>query len=112
MRRSLASLLLAVLMAPFALPWAQAQPDAHACCRRSGQHHCAAPAGADGFRATATCCPFQRSIPLLSHSETALRASASSLPFTLSWHRSVSFSSPDIARQLAGNAQKRGPPLA
>jgi hypothetical protein len=112
MRRSLASLLLAVLMAPLASPLAQAQPDVHACCRRNGQHHCETTAGADGFRTSASCCPFHPSIPLLSHSETALRASASSLPFALSSHRSISFSSPDIARQVAGNAQKRGPPLA
>jgi hypothetical protein len=112
MRRSLASLLLAVLIGTFALPFLQAKQNVPACCRRGGQHHCAASAGADGFRATAPCCPFQHFIPLVSHSEPALRSSADTFLFVLRWQRSVSFDSPDIARQVAGNTQKRGPPLA
>jgi hypothetical protein len=112
MRRSLSSLLLVVLIGTFALPFLQANPNVPVCCRRGGQHHCGAFAGADGFRAIAPCCPFQHFVPLVSHSETALRASANTFLFALRWQRSVNFDSPDIARQVAGNTQKRGPPLA
>jgi len=112
MRRSLASLLLAVLIGTFAQPFVQAKQNVPACCRRGGQHHCGASAGPDGFRSTVPCCPFQHSVPLVSHSETALRASANPFFFTLYWRRSVSYDSPDVARQVIGNAQKRGPPLA
>lgn len=112
MRRSVASLLLAVLMGTFALPFLQANPQVPACCRRGGQHHCAAPVGADGIRATSPRCPFQQFTPLVSHSEHALRASAHTFHSALQWQRSVSFDSPDIAREVDGNTQKRGPPLA
>ncbi len=112
MRRSLASLLLALLIGTFVLPFSQAKQNVPACCRRGGQHHCAASAGNDGFRSTWPSCPFQRFVPLVSHSKTALRASAETLFIALHWHSTVTADSPDIAHRAAGNTQKRGPPLA
>jgi len=112
MRRSLASLLLAVLLGTFALPFLQAKQTVPACCRRGGKHHCAASSGADGFHANACCCRFQHFVPLASHSETALRASADTLLLALHWRSAASPNSPDVARQVADNTQQRGPPLA
>jgi len=112
MRRSLASLLLVLLVGALALPFLQAQPDVPACCRRSGQHHCAMPAPGDGFRAVSPCCLYRYFSALTSHSVTALRVPAQALVLSLRWHDATRFDSPDIALYVAGNAQKRGPPLA
>ncbi|MGA2904760.1 MAG: hypothetical protein ABSD98_13075 [Candidatus Korobacteraceae bacterium] len=112
MRRSLASLLLVLLVGTLALPFLQAQPDVPACCRRGGQHHCAMPLPGDGFRAIAPCCPYRHFTALTSHSVTALRVPVQALVLSLRWHNAIRFDSPDVARYVEGNAQKRGPPLA
>jgi len=112
MRRLLASLMLFLQLAGFALPFVQAQQAVPACCRRAGQHHCAMPTQGDGFRSIPANCPYRHVTAITSHSVTALGVQASALTPASSWHGSLSFASPDIPRYVEGNAQKRGPPLS
>jgi len=112
MRRSLASLLLVLLVVTLALPLLQAQPDFPACCRRNGQHHCERASQGDGLRASAPCCLYRHFTALTSHSVTALRVPAQALVLNLRWRQATGFDSPDVARRAAGNTRKRGPPIA
>jgi len=60
MRRSLSSLLLALICAGVLLPFLQGSPtDVPACCRRDGKHHCMRRSGADGFKSAAMVCPYR-----------------------------------------------------
>ena len=112
MRRLAASLLLLLLCAGLALPLLLARESGvPACCRRSGKHHCVMLPPGDGFRAVATNCPYRRFTALTSHS-TTLGAAATTLTVSLDGENSVAFEPPDVALRVAGNAQKRGPPLS
>jgi hypothetical protein len=73
MRRSLASLLLVLLVAPCALLFVGSRQEVPACCRRGGQHHCTIALHHDGFLAIAPECPYRCAAALISHSVTALR---------------------------------------
>lgn len=112
MRRSLASLVLFLQLAGFALPFLQVQTTVPACCRRTGQHHCGMPLPVDGFRSVPANCPYRHFTAITSHSVTALRVQRDAIIPASSWQDSLHFASPDIARYVEGNAQKRGPPLA
>jgi len=111
MRRLLASLVLFLQLAGFALPFVQAQQAVPACCRRGGQHHCAMPPHGDGFRAIPASCTYRHVTAITSHSVTALGVQGNTLNRMSSWQDFLPFASPDIARFVEGNAQKRGPPL-
>ncbi len=112
MRRLAASLLLVLLLAGLALPMLLARESGvPACCRRSGKHHCLMLPQEDGFRAVAANCPHRRFTALTSHS-TTFGAAATALSVSLDCKNSVAFEPPDVALHVAGNAQKRGPPLS
>jgi hypothetical protein len=112
MRRLAASLLLVLLFAGLALPMLLARESGvPACCRRSGKHHCAMLPQGDGFRTVTANCPYRRFTALTSHS-IPLGAAATVLSVSLDCENSVALESPDVALRLAGNAQKRGPPLS
>jgi len=112
MGRSLASLVLFLQLAGFALPFLQGQQPVPACCRRGGQHHCAMPSPGDGFRPIAANCPYRHFTAITSHSVTALGVRGNAVTPASTWQDSLHCGSPDIARYVEGNAQKRGPPLA
>ena len=112
MRRTLASLLLVLSLAGFALPFLQAQSRVPACCRRAGQHHCGAAAPGDGFHATQACCPYRNFTALTSHSVTALRMPSQAMYLSLRWQPVVNTNSTELPRYVFDPAQKRGPPLA
>jgi hypothetical protein len=112
MRRLLASLVLFLQLAGFALPFVQAQQTVPVCCRRAGKHHCAMPPQADGFRSAPANCPYRHDTAITSHSVTALGVRDNAVIPDSSWQDSLHFASPDIPRYVDGNAQKRGPPLA
>src|SRR5215469_2725837 len=110
MRRWFASLLLVVLLGPIAPPFFSAPAPVHACCRRNGRHHCAAPAQSDGFSSVAAICPYRRSAALLSHSTTALRIAAQTLLLNANWSDSTPFPSPRVSQNSSLVPPKRGPP--
>ena len=111
MRRPVASLLLVLLLAGFVLPIVQAQTTAPACCRRGGQHHCAAPSTPDGFRSLATCC-FYRHVGLTTHGNSALdRAAAFSVSVVNTPNIDAPRRAPAIQLFARSNSQ-RGPPLS
>ena|SRR5664279_470021 len=112
MRRLAASLLLALLCAGLALPMLLARGDGvPACCRRNGKHHCVMLPQGDGFRTSAANCPYRRFTALTSHS-TPCSTAATALSANLGGENSISLASPDLPLRVAGNAQKRGPPLS
>jgi len=112
MGRLLASLVLFLQLAGFALPFVQGQQAIPACCRRGGQHHCAMPLQGDGFHSAPANCPYRHFTAITSHCVTALGVRGNALTPALSWQDSLPIASPDIARYVEGNAQKRGPPLS
>ena len=112
MRRSLASLLLVVLIGSFALPFLQATSHVPACCLRRGQHHCTTPLPGDGFHSAAPNCPYRHSAALISHAVTALRTSSHSLFLDRSWNNSLYRGSFLVLSGLVGGTSERGPPLA
>jgi hypothetical protein len=112
MRRLAASLLLLLLCAGLALSVLVARESSvPACCRRSGKHHCAMLPQGDGFRAVTANCPYRRFSALTSHS-TPCSTAASVLSLNLGGENSIALASPDLPLHVAGNAQKRGPPLS
>jgi len=112
MRRPVASLLLVLLLAGFALPIVQAQTSAPACCRRGGQHHCTTPSTEDGFRSLADCCFYRHLGALTTHGNPALgRASAVSVNL-VSMPSVVAATSAPAAQFFARNNPQRGPPLS
>ena len=112
MRRLAASLLLVLLCTGLALPMLLARGDGvPACCRRNGKHHCAMLPQGDGFRTSAASCPYRRFTALTSHS-TPLGTVTNHLFVSLRCENSVALESPDLPLRVAGNAQKRGPPLS
>src|SRR5450759_4439460 len=112
MRRLAASLLLVLLLAELALPMLLARESGvPACCRRSGKHHCAMLPQGDGFRTVTGNCPHRHFTALTSHS-TTLGSAATVLSVSLDCKDSVALESPDVALRVAGNTQKRGPPLS
>ncbi|MGA3053808.1 MAG: hypothetical protein ABSD63_06350 [Candidatus Korobacteraceae bacterium] len=112
MRRLAASLLLVLLCAGLALPMLLARESGvPACCRRSGKHHCGMLPQGDGFRTVTANCPYHRFTALTSHS-TTLGTAATALSVNLGGENSIALASPDLPLRVAGNAQKRGPPLS
>src|ERR1039458_6732780 len=73
MRRSLSTLLLALVGAGVLLPLLQAsRTEVPACCRRDGKHHCMMHSmGAEGFKSAAMVCPYG-SLRVLTTRATAL----------------------------------------
>lgn len=112
MRRIPASLLLVLLCFGFALPFLQAQPSSvPACCRRDGKHHCAMSLNGDGFRATATNCPY-RHLGALTSPSAAAKVSSSVLGISTHGPVLIRNSPPLIALRAADTAQNRGPPIS
>jgi hypothetical protein len=112
MRRLAASLLLVLMYAGLALPMLLARESGvPACCRRSGKHHCVMLPQGDGFRTITANCPYRHFTALTSHS-TTLGTAATVLSVSLDCENSVALEPPDVALRVAGNAQKRGPPLS
>ena len=112
MRRPVASLLLVLLLAGFALPIVQAQTAAPACCRRGGQHHCTTPSTADGFRSLADCYFYRHLSALTTHGKLALgRSSAISINIA-SAPNAVVVSPVQAAQIFSRNNPQRGPPLS
>jgi hypothetical protein len=112
MRRLAASLLLVLMFAGLALPMLLARESGvPACCRRSGKHHCAMLLQGDGFRTVTANCPYRRFTALTSHSTTC-STTATALSLDLGCENSIALASPDLPLRVAGNAQKRGPPLS
>jgi hypothetical protein len=112
MRRPVASLLLVLLLAGFALPMVQAQTAAPACCRRGGQHHCTAPSTADGFRSLANCCFYRHPGALTTHGNSALgRRSNVSVNLAITPNVAALASSP-VSQLFANTNPQRGPPLS
>jgi hypothetical protein len=112
MRRPVASLLLVLLLAGFALPIVQAQTAAPACCRRGGQHHCTTPSTADGFRSLADCCFYRHLSALTTHGKLVLgRSSAISINIA-SAPNAVAVSAVPAAQIFSRNNPQRGPPLS
>jgi len=112
MRRMLASLLLVLVTAGFALPFLAAPPDVPACCRRGGMHHCMAPLQGNGFHSVAPCCRYRHPAALTSHVVTALSVPLQVLIAPSGYHDFARLRSADGARDLAGDVRKRGPPPA
>ena len=110
MRNAVAKLLLVATMAGFYLPWLQAQTAAPACCRRSGEHHCAAPATQDGYHAAAVACPYRQSTPLTSRATTALPSPQQTVAIGWSARNPLYYSSPKLIRSYADTTPDRGPP--
>ncbi len=115
MRRPVASLLLLIFLAGLCVPVMQAQPRTPACCRRGGQHHCAAGAtapGSDGFRSLANCCLYRYPHALTTHGNPALGTIASG-DFAPMLSRDLVVP-PDATgvHNLAVANQQRGPPLS
>jgi hypothetical protein len=112
MRRLAASLLLVLLLAGLALPMLLAQGSGvPACCRRNGKHHCMMLLRGDGFRTAAANCPYRHFTALTSHS-TPCSITATVLSVNLGCENSIALASPDLPLRVAGNAQKRGPPIS
>ncbi|MFZ0792285.1 MAG: hypothetical protein WAM65_00860, partial [Candidatus Korobacteraceae bacterium] len=57
-------------------------------------------------------CPYRHFTAITSHSVTAVGVRSQSVTLASFWQDSLLIASPDIARYVDGNAQKRGPPLA
>ena len=77
MRRSVSSLLAVAVVASLFVPLLAAQPAARAaCCLRNGQHHCMQSAGADGFQAQPSPCPYRHHFALFSAPVALLRATS------------------------------------
>ena len=112
MRRPVASLLLVLLLAGFALPLLQAQPDVHACCRRNGMHHCSAPATADGFHSTAGCCPYRQFRAVTTHPNWAIVTAGRTLFHVLIVPHSLTATPDPDFQRFARNNSQRGPPLS
>jgi len=112
MRRSVASLLLAISLAGFTLPLVQAQTAAPACCRRTGQHHCTAPATPDGFRSLTPCCPFAHLQALNSHGNSALGTASTTVFAPVLRPRVPGVAVAPVPQVLASDNLQRGPPLA
>jgi len=70
MRRVAAHLALAAiyigLFAPFAI--AAQESSLHACCLRTGIHHCQAPSNEGGFHSAANSCPYVAQLPPATYS--------------------------------------------
>jgi hypothetical protein len=112
MRRLAASLLLLLSCAGLALPMLLAQDSGvPACCRRSGKHHCVMLPEGDGFRAVTANCPHRRFTALTSH-PIPLTTASTALSINPRCENSIATASADLALRVAGNAQKRGPPLS
>jgi len=110
MRRSLASLLLALWMTGTCLPLLQAQPDLPACCRSDGMHHCAMHWQGDGFHATGDRCPYQHFVVATVRQITALTAGSHAL-FTRSAVCDRVCAEPPAPAHLASyTVPERGPP--
>jgi hypothetical protein len=112
MRRSLASLLLVLLVGALALPFLQAEQTVPACCRRGGQHHCAMASHDDGVGFVAARCPCQHCTPLISVSITAARSGRHSPTSVAQWPQASPIDAPMTAQLAADSCQKRGPPRA
>jgi hypothetical protein len=112
MRRTLASLLLALWIASACAPLLQAQSKLPACCRADGKHRCATHLQGDGFHASASGCPYSHCTVLSSHSAVAMGVQAQAVTVVSCRQDSLRLESPDLPRRVAGNTQKRGPPLA
>jgi len=65
MRRFAAHLALAAIYAGFFAPLVAAAQESslHACCLRTGAHHCQAPSNEAGFHAKGTACPYSAPLP-------------------------------------------------
>src|SRR5580700_4806587 len=112
MRRSVASLLLAILLAGFTLPLLQVQAAAPACCRRTGQHHCNAPATPDGFRSLVPCCPFAHPRALNRHGNSALGVASTTAVAPVLAPRLPAVAVAPVPQFFATDNLQRGPPLA
>ncbi len=114
MRRVLASLLLALLLAGDAGPLLPAQPALPPCCRAGGKHHCMMlmRLESDGLHAAVPDCPYRHLAALIFHSATALKSSPRRLTLTQHWEDAVRVPSPDVSRYVAGQTPQRSPPLA
>ena len=112
MRRSIASLLVVLLLAGFALPIVQAQTAAPACCRRGGQHHCTTPSTSDGFRSLADCCLYRHLGALTTHGNSALGQSAAHAVNLIAADTLAASISARPLRSFGGNNPQRGPPLS
>jgi len=111
MRRALASLLLVLWVAGLCAPLV-AQPNLPICCRIDGKHHCAMHLPGDGFRA-ALCPLYQHAPPTLSTTRVAaMTVQARLIALHSICQAQLPLHSPDVSRWLAGDVQKRGPPLA
>ena len=112
MRRTLASLLLAVLLTGFGLPLLQAQSAAPACCRRNGQHHCSAPATNGGYRSLAACSFYRHFRALTTHGNSALGVSTvTAFVLTVAQQPTASLSVL-MTRDFPRSNSQRGPPPA
>jgi hypothetical protein len=112
MRRPVASLLLVLLLAGFALPIVQAQTSAPACCRRGGQHHCTTPSTADGFRSLADCCFYRHFTALTTHGNPALGRSSAIAAGLVSTSNPAAVASAPAFQLFARSNSQRGPPLS
>jgi len=119
MRRALATFLAAVFSFPLIAPvlLANADPNLPACCRRGGQHHCAASNMADqasgaAMRAVQPACPlFPKAGAAGVSFENGLPGSSAQIGALIllrSANRKTNQNVPKIA--LRGSTQKRGPP--
>src|SRR5580698_7423617 len=106
MRRPVASFLLVLFFAWFALPLVQAQTTAPACCRRGGQHHCTAPSTTDGFRSLADCCSYRHLGAAAAHGNPALgQSSGDSFNVVSAPNPGTAFSAPVVKLFAHSNSQ-------
>ena len=110
MRIAIANLLLVVSMAGYCLPFLQAQVTAPACCRRNGEHHCAASPTQEGYHAAAVPCPYRQCTPLASRAATALPCPQQIVAIGLSARNSLSYRPPRLIHSYAHTVPSRGPP--
>lgn len=110
MRIAIANLLLVVSMAGYGLPLLQAQATGPSCCRRNGEHHCAASATQDGYHAAAVTCPYRQCTPLTSRAATALPCPQQMVAIGVSARNSLSYRPPKLIHGYADAVPGRGPP--
>jgi hypothetical protein len=111
MRRSLANLLLVLLIATSVLPLVQAKQAVPACCRRAGQHHCATPLPSNGFHSSESNCPYRHITALISHVVTSIPTSSHTLLPDLRWSESLYIESAQLLHCYGNGTSERGPPL-
>jgi len=112
MRRFAAHLALAAIYAGFFAPLVVAAQESspHACCLRTGAHHCQAPSNEAGFHSKGDACPYSTPLPpTVAFGLESAKFCVASLDISgFATHKQSSSYSPLAARNLSA----RAPPIS